>query len=73
MPVLCLRPIAPKLETTMSRARTGLLTTETKRDFVRRRKKLTEEIKPTSEVEHEYVDDFAHSSWEIQRYRGIEA
>jgi hypothetical protein len=57
----------------MSRARVGLLITEANRDFLRRCKKLTEQIKPSSEVEEEYVDDFAHSGWEIQRYRGIGA
>lgn len=57
----------------MSRRRDGLLTTESKRDFARRRKRLFEQIGPMGMVEQEYADSFVHDRWEIERYREISA
>jgi len=57
----------------VSRRRDGLLTTESKRDFARRRKRLFEQIGPMGMVEQEYADSFVHDRWEIERYREIKA
>jgi hypothetical protein len=56
----------------MARRRTGLLITESTKDFAQRRKGLTEQIRPIGPVEDEYLDDFAYTGWETQRFRRIE-
>jgi hypothetical protein len=57
----------------MSRRRNGLLITESTKDFARRRKGLTEQIRPMGPVEDEYLDDFAYNRWETDRFRRIGA
>jgi hypothetical protein len=57
----------------MSRRRNGLLITESTKDFARRRKGLTEQIRPMGPVEDEYLDDFAYNRWETDRFRRIAA
>ncbi len=56
----------------MSRRRDGLLVSERTRDFERNRRKVIEQIVPIGAIEEEYVDDFARSRWEIDRYRRVE-
>jgi hypothetical protein len=55
----------------MSRRMAGLLMTESEKDFARRRKGLAARIRPIGPVEDEYADDFAHCSWEADRFRRI--
>jgi len=54
----------------MARRRpTGLLNTESTKEFARRHRELADQIRPTGPVEDEYVKDTAHTNWEIERYR----
>jgi hypothetical protein len=57
----------------MKRARAGLLTTESLKVFARRHRELADQLRPTGPVENEYVNDTAHTNWEIARYRRIGA
>ena len=49
--------------------RSGLLITESARDFSRVRKELSDEIQPTGAIERMHVDDIAWLTFEIQRLR----
>ena len=49
--------------------RSGLLITESARDFSRVHKELYDEIQPTGAIERMHVDDIAWLTFEIQRLR----
>jgi hypothetical protein len=57
----------------MTRRRTGLLTTESSKDFARQHQGLVDQIRPAGAVETEYVRDTVYAAWEIERYRRIGA
>ena len=53
--------------------RSGLLITESARDFNRLRKELHDQIQPTGAIERGCVDDLAWSNFEIERLRRTRA
>src|SRR6516165_1519861 len=53
--------------------RSGLLITESARDFSRVRKELYDEIQPTGAIERMHVDDIAWLTFEIERLRRTRA
>jgi MoxR-like ATPase len=57
----------------MPNRRPNLLVTESNRDFARRRKKLTEQIRPTGPIEDAYANELVHNDWELDRFRRIAA
>lgn len=57
----------------MARRRMGLLVTECAKDFARRHKKLSDQVGRVGAVGDAYVDDLAHTRWEIDRFNRIAA
>jgi hypothetical protein len=64
---------AKRMDIAMRRRRDGLLITESKKEYVERRKGLAAQIGPIGPVEDEYVDDLAYTGWETHRFRRIGA
>jgi hypothetical protein len=58
----------------MTRRRpTGLLNTESTKEFARRHRKVANQIRAGGALENHYVDDSAHLDFEIDRFRRIGA
>src|SRR5215471_7484118 len=57
----------------MTSRRTGLLITESTKEFALRHRELADQIKPRGPVENHYVDDSVYVDWEIDRLRRIGA
>jgi hypothetical protein len=53
-------------------SRPNVLRTELKEDSIRVLEKIREYIGPTNPIDEMYVDDAAHYTWQVMRYRRIE-